>query len=65
MKFDFQNLTVYKKAKLFHKNSKALISEKKLTSYEKDQLQELPLVLYLILLKAQEDSLKRIEETFL
>ena len=38
MKFDFQNLTVYKKAKLFHKNAKALISKKKLTSYEKDQL---------------------------
>ncbi|MEX1192599.1 MAG: four helix bundle protein [Brumimicrobium sp.] len=38
MKFEFQNLTVYKKAKLFHKNSKVLISEKKLTSYEKDQL---------------------------
>ena len=38
MKFDFQNLTVYKKAKLFHQNTKELISDKKLTSYEKDQL---------------------------
>ncbi|MGM0479184.1 MAG: hypothetical protein ACQERC_08155, partial [Bacteroidota bacterium] len=38
MKFDFQKLTVYKKAKLFHKDAKALISEKTLTSYEKDQL---------------------------
>lgn len=38
MKFDFKKLTVYKKAKLFHKNAKALISEKTLTSYEKDQL---------------------------
>jgi four helix bundle protein len=38
MKFDFQNLTVYKKAKLFHQNTKDLISDKKLASYEKDQL---------------------------
>jgi four helix bundle protein len=38
MKFDFQKLTVYKKAKLFHQNAKEIISVKKLASYEKDQL---------------------------
>ncbi|MDX1653111.1 MAG: four helix bundle protein [Brumimicrobium sp.] len=38
MKFEFQNLTVYKKAKLFHQNAKDLILDKGLTSYEKDQL---------------------------
>ena len=38
MKFEFQNLTVYKKAKIFHQDAKKLIAVKKLSSYEKDQL---------------------------
>jgi four helix bundle protein len=38
MKFEFQNLTVYKKAKDFHKQAKAVVAQKNLKSYEKDQL---------------------------
>jgi four helix bundle protein len=38
MKFEFQNLTVYKKAKDFHNQVKAVVAEKNLKSYEKDQL---------------------------
>jgi len=38
MKFEFQNLTVYKKAKIFHQDAKKLVANKKLTSYQKDQL---------------------------
>lgn len=38
MKFDFQNLNVYKKAKEFHHTAKSIITEKELKSYEKDQL---------------------------
>ena len=38
MKFEFQNLTVYKKAKDFHNQAKAVIEQKHLKSYEKDQL---------------------------
>ena len=36
--FDFQNLPVYKKAKLFHVNCKKIILEKKLDKYVLDQL---------------------------
>jgi four helix bundle protein len=36
--FDFQNLAVYKKAKLFHVNCKRIILEKKLDRYVVDQL---------------------------
>jgi four helix bundle protein len=36
--FDFQNLIVYKKAKLFHVNCKSIILEKKLDRYVVDQL---------------------------
>ena len=36
--FDFQNLAVYKKAKLFHVNCKKIILEKKLDRYVVDQL---------------------------
>ena len=36
--FDFQNLSVYKKAKLFHVNCKKIILEKKLDRYVVDQL---------------------------
>ena len=36
--FDFQNLAVYKKAKLFHINCKNLIQSKKLDSFVVDQL---------------------------
>lgn len=36
--FDFQNLEVYKKAKLFHINSKRIILETKLDRFVKDQL---------------------------
>ena len=36
--FDFQNLEVYKKAKLFHRKCKKLLLEKKFDSYVKDQL---------------------------
>jgi four helix bundle protein len=38
MKFEFQNLTIYKKAKDFHYATKAITTQKKLQSYEKDQL---------------------------
>jgi four helix bundle protein len=38
MKFEFQNLTVYKKAKDFHQAAKSVIADKNLKSYEKDQL---------------------------
>ena len=36
--FDFQNLEVYKKAKLFHFNCKEIILENKLDRYVVDQL---------------------------
>lgn len=36
--FDFQNLAVYKKAKLFHVNCKKIILENKLDRYVVDQL---------------------------
>lgn len=36
--FEFQNLEVYKKAKLFHLNCKSLILNNKLDNYVKDQL---------------------------
>lgn len=36
--FDFQNLEVYKKAKLFHVNCKEIILENKLDRYVVDQL---------------------------
>lgn len=36
--FDFQNLTVYKNAKMFHVNCKKIILEKKLDRYVVDQL---------------------------
>ncbi len=36
--FDFQNLAVYKKAKLFHINCKNLIQSKKLDRFVVDQL---------------------------
>ena len=36
--FDFQNLEVYKKAKLFHVNCKKIILENKLDRYVVDQL---------------------------
>ena len=36
--FDFQNLVVYKKAKLFHVNCKKIILENKLDRYVVDQL---------------------------
>lgn len=36
--FDFQNLEVYKKAKLFHLSCKSLILNNKLDNYVKDQL---------------------------
>jgi four helix bundle protein len=38
MKFEFQNLTIYKKAKDFHNQAKAVVALKNLKSYEKDQL---------------------------
>jgi four helix bundle protein len=38
MKFEFQNLTIYKKAKEFHQAAKSVIADKDLKSYEKDQL---------------------------
>jgi len=38
VKFEFQNLTVYKKAKDFHQAAKLVITDKNLKSYEKDQL---------------------------
>lgn len=36
--FDFQNLAVYKKAKLFHANCKKIILRKKLDRFVVDQL---------------------------
>ncbi len=36
--FEFQNLEVYKKAKVFHLDCKSLILTNKLDSYVKDQL---------------------------
>jgi four helix bundle protein len=36
--FEFQNLEVYKKAKVFHLDCKNLILNKKLDNYVKDQL---------------------------
>lgn len=36
--FEFQNLEVYKKAKVFHLDFKGLILNKKLDNYVKDQL---------------------------
>jgi len=36
--FDFQNLAVYKKVKLFHVNCKKIILENKLDRYVVDQL---------------------------
>jgi four helix bundle protein len=38
MKFEFQNLTVYQRAKDFHQAAKLIIADKGLKSYEKDQL---------------------------
>lgn len=38
MSFDFRNLEVYRKSKLFHLFALKLIEEIKLTSYMKDQL---------------------------
>lgn len=38
MPFDFRNLEVYKKAKLFHLHSLKLLEETKPTNYVKDQL---------------------------
>jgi four helix bundle protein len=38
MKFEFQSLIVYKKAKYFHQSVKRVVAEKNLKSYEKDQL---------------------------
>lgn len=38
MKFEFQNLSVYKKAKIFHQSTKSIVNEKSLKNYEKDQL---------------------------
>ncbi|UKN01100.1 four helix bundle protein [Paracrocinitomix mangrovi] len=38
MKFHFQQLEVYKKAKLFHQSAKEIAASKRLESYEKDQL---------------------------
>ena len=35
MKFEFQNLTIYKKAKDFHQSAKSVIGDKDLKSYEK------------------------------
>jgi four helix bundle protein len=39
MKFHFQQLEIYKKAKYFHLQCKALINKKNIKSYSKDQLQ--------------------------
>jgi four helix bundle protein len=36
--FDFQKLEIYKKAKTFHLECKAIIQEQKLESYSRDQL---------------------------
>jgi hypothetical protein len=36
MKFEFQNLSVYKKAKIFHQSTKSIVNEKSLKNYEKD-----------------------------
>lgn len=38
MKFHFQQLEVYKKAKSFHQNTKKIVAKKNLEIYEKDQL---------------------------
>jgi four helix bundle protein len=38
MKFEFQNLTLYKKAKEFHNATKFIVAQKNLKSFEKDQL---------------------------
>ena len=38
MKFEFQKLHVYQKAKAFHKISKSLIAQHRLNPVEKDQL---------------------------
>ena len=38
MKFQFQKLEVYKKAKIFHQNAKEIVTDKRLEAYEKDQL---------------------------
>jgi four helix bundle protein len=38
MKFEFQSLVVYKKAKDFHHLAKLIVAQKNLKSYEKDQL---------------------------
>lgn len=38
MKFEFQNLIVYQKAKVFHESAKWIVESKNLKSYEKDQL---------------------------
>ncbi len=44
--FEFQNLAVYKKAKLFHLESKQLLSLIQLEKIERDQLYRHLLVLY-------------------
>ncbi len=36
--FEFQHLEIYKKAKVFHLECRALIAGKSLTNYVKDQL---------------------------
>jgi four helix bundle protein len=38
MKFEFQNLAVYKKAKLFHTEAKSIVAKNAIKIYEKDQL---------------------------
>ncbi|MCB9222888.1 MAG: four helix bundle protein [Crocinitomicaceae bacterium] len=38
MKFEFQKLEVYKKAKFFHEKAKELVANNKLSNYSKDQL---------------------------
>ena len=37
-KFEFQNLTVYQKAKLFHRQSIQLVEKHQIKNYSKDQL---------------------------
>ena len=53
MKFEFQNLPVYNKAKDFHNQAKAVVAQKNLNSYEKNQLSRAS---FSVVLNIAEDS---------
>lgn len=65
MGFEFQKLSVYKKAKMFHKNAKNIISNKQLKSYEKNQLSRASFSIILNIAEGSDDFPEKTEGTSL